>query len=362
METDCKDLSGKIRQKPEQEPRSTMPMSAVIGSIYRYTGSLLSLHSGQALSVNLLTALGGAVSATFVDDDGQLNQASDGIATVSFNGGAAMPIDYIGAGSASLLAILGIKLGSRPAMAFIAGGNVYLHFPQGPPPLNAVNISFSIDPATPFNLPNPVPICLTAGTPVLTPRGPVPAEQLRPGDLVMTRDHGAQPLLWVGQRAVSLAEQRAEPRLRPVRIAAGALGNAIPHRRLLVSQQHRVLVQFPFPAAPPAEALVPARLLLDQPGIGLAAPRQGLVYLHLLFDRHEIIFAEGCAVESLYLGAQALRSLAVHQRLELRHLLVGLPNGDRIATRPARRFLTRRDLRLATVALLQGPQLTDCLR
>lgn len=336
-----------------------MAMSAVIGNIYRYTGSLLALHSGQSVNVNLLTAMGGAVTASFIDNDGRLDQASDGVSTVSFNGGPALPIDYMGSGTASLLALFGISLGSRPAMAFAAGGNVYLHFPSGPPPLNALNISFNIDPARPFDLPNPVPICLTAGTLVMTARGAVAAETLLPGDLVATRDRGMQPLRWIGRRAVSLAEQVAEPRLRPIRIAPDALGPGIPARRLLVSQQHRILVRLPPAAAPGTEALVPARLLLHQHGIRLAAPRAALIYLHLLFDRHEIISAEGCAVESLYMGQQALCSLAADQRMDLLLLHPHLVK-DTQPPQPARRFLTRKDMRMIGSAAFQGPRASCC--
>ena len=45
-------------------------------------------------------------------------------------------------------------------------------------------------------------ICFTAGTRILTPHGPRPVEDLRPGDLVITRDNGPQPLRWTGRREV----------------------------------------------------------------------------------------------------------------------------------------------------------------
>ena len=40
--------------------------------------------------------------------------------------------------------------------------------------------------------------CFTAGTLIDTPSGPRAVEELRPGDLVTTRDHGPAPLLWAG--------------------------------------------------------------------------------------------------------------------------------------------------------------------
>ena len=40
------------------------------------------------------------------------------------------------------------------------------------------------------------PVCFHAGTRILTPNGPHRVQDLAPGNLVLTRDHGAQPLLW----------------------------------------------------------------------------------------------------------------------------------------------------------------------
>src|SRR6056297_1430822 len=40
--------------------------------------------------------------------------------------------------------------------------------------------------------------CFVAGTLIKTPLGDVPVEQLQAGDLVITQDHGAQPVRWAG--------------------------------------------------------------------------------------------------------------------------------------------------------------------
>ena len=44
--------------------------------------------------------------------------------------------------------------------------------------------------------------CFVAGTRITTPRGDVAVETLRPGDLVLTKDDGFQPLRWSGEREV----------------------------------------------------------------------------------------------------------------------------------------------------------------
>lgn len=314
-----------------------MSVTSTIANVYQYTGSLLSLSTGGLLNVSVLNTGGGAQTATFVDDDGTLTQASDGVATASISGGTAGAIDYLGAGTASTVTLLGIPLLAVPVMAFKVDGDVYLHFPNGLPPLSGLLISFDIDPGAAFNLPNPMPICLANGTRLHTARGLIAVERLALGDMVQTLDHGLQPIRWTGQRMVCRAEQMIEPRLRPVRIAAGALGPGRPRRDLQVTQQHRILVRIG-----KVEMLVAARHLIGRKGISLAPVERRHSYHHLLFDRHEIILAEGCATESLYLGEQAIKALPGPARREIDLLFPMLATGER--PEAARPFLTRREV------------------
>lgn len=314
-----------------------MAVSSTIGNVYKFTGSLLSLQTGGLLDVSVLNTAGGQQTATFIEDDGRLTQASDGVATVALNGGAPQAVDYIGAGSASTATVLGIKLFSKPVMAFSAGGQIYLHFPQGLPPLSGLLITFDIKPGAGFDLPNPMPICLAQGTRVRTPVGERAVESLVPGDLVLTLDHGPQPVRWIGRRRAGRAEQRQEPRLRAVRIAAGALGPGCPARDLLVTQQHRILLR----PGREEEVLAAARHLTGRPGVALEPPLQALTYHHLLFDRHEVILAEGCATESLFLGPQAMLALPPEARQEILLLFPELTGAQKPPA--ARPFLTRRE-------------------
>lgn len=313
-----------------------MSVTSTIANVYQYTGSLLSLSTGGLLNLSVLNTGGGAQTATFVDDDGTLTQASDGVATASIGGGTAGAIDYLGAGTASTVTLLGIPLLSVPVMAFKVDGNVYLHFPNGLPPLSGLLISFNIDPGAAFNLPNPMPICLANGTRLQTARGLIAVERLAPGDMVQTLDHGLQPIRWTGQRMVCRAEQMIEQRLRPVRIAAGALGPGRPRRDLHVTQQHRILVRIG-----KVERLIAAKHLIGRKGIALSPVERRLSYHHLLFDRHEIILAEGCATESLYLGEQAIKALPSPARREIGLLFPMLATGQHPDA--ARPFLTRRE-------------------
>lgn len=166
------------------------------------------------------------------------------------------------------------------------------------------------------------PMCLAAPTRVLTPRGPRPALTLRPGDLVWTRDHGYQPLRHV------LRHAGQEPLLHlPPALTGGRRG-------LVLSARHRLLLASPrlelWTGA--TEALAPALALR---GLARVCPPQPLV--NLLFDRHEIIAAEGVLVESLHLGREAGAGLPRAAWLAL----AALPLRSR-ATRPCRPFLRLR--------------------
>ncbi len=78
------------------------------------------------------------------------------------------------------------------------------------------------------------PPCFTPGMLIATPQGPRPVERIAPGDLVLTRDHGARAVLWTGMRRIV-----AEGDLAPIVIAAGMLGN---RREIIVAPQHRVCI------------------------------------------------------------------------------------------------------------------------
>ena len=51
--------------------------------------------------------------------------------------------------------------------------------------------------------------CFTPGTLIRTVRGDVPVERLRIGDMILTRDNGPQPLLWLATRVWALPISRA---------------------------------------------------------------------------------------------------------------------------------------------------------
>ena len=153
-------------------------------------------------------------------------------------------------------------------------------------------------------------ICLTRGTRIDTPRGPVPIEELEAGDLVTTLDHGPQPIRWIGARRVTGRGSNC-----PVRIRAGALGNM---RDLRVSPNHRMLLSGPQAELlfGTSEVLVAAKFLVDDRQV-LNDPCDEVEYFHFLFDGHQIVFAEGAPTESLYPGRVALDALGEASRAEI---------------------------------------------
>ena len=173
--------------------------------------------------------------------------------------------------------------------------------------------------------------CFAEGTPILTPHGYVPVEALAIGNRIVTRDHGAQPLVWVGARTFDGSGAMA-----PVRFAAGALGNTVAFR---VSPNHRMLL---CGAAAElltgqAEGLVPAKHLVNDTTIR-PDPCDAVTYHHFLFAGHEIVDAAGCLTESLHPGVEALNALDQAARDEVLALFPELARSG--ATPLARTSLT----------------------
>ncbi|PVA06255.1 Hint domain-containing protein [Thalassorhabdomicrobium marinisediminis] len=143
--------------------------------------------------------------------------------------------------------------------------------------------------------------CFVAGTLIGTPQGPRPVEALVPGDMVLTRDEGPRPVRWIGRRSVP-----AVGKMAPVCIKANALGE---HGELRVSPLHRILVEDARAELlfGDSEVLIAARDLVNDHSIRSIDGGE-VEYVHLLFDRHQVIYAEGLATESFLPGPQTTRS------------------------------------------------------
>jgi hypothetical protein len=214
--------------------------------------------------------------------------------------------------------------------------------------------------------------CFVSGTEIMTRDGPVAVDRLQIGDLVRTADHGFQAIRWIGTSTFRASDLAANANLRPVRIRAGALGAGLPSRDLWVSRQHRMVV-----------SCAAAKRMFDRPKVFITAIKlTGLAgitvdpdlcdrsYFHIMFDRHEVIFAEGAPTESFLIGPFALAGLQPEARTALLGALpaqigrsgmgeIGLFTPDNRAQRAfvaycARHHLTVQDDDPATNAITDG--------
>ncbi|MEJ6388446.1 Hint domain-containing protein [Gymnodinialimonas ulvae] len=164
---------------------------------------------------------------------------------------------------------------------------------------------------------NVVP-CFTPGAMIATPRGELPVENLRVGDKVITRDNGIQEIRWTGKRTLTRMELADHLNTKPIFIKAGALGQDLPERDMLVSPQHRVLIAGETPQLyfEESEVLVAAKHLVGRQGIGIMDTLRA-TYIHFMFDRHEVVLSDGAWTESFQPGDQSLGALASDSRDEI---------------------------------------------
>ncbi|MEO0487066.1 MAG: Hint domain-containing protein [Pseudomonadota bacterium] len=196
-----------------------------------------------------------------------------------------------------------------------------------PPPGTVLTVTSEINPTGGSSRPYADFVtCFARGTQIAVPGGTRAVETIRDGDTVITQDGREERVLLACARHIGPAELRANPKLLPVRIMAGALGRGLPQRDLYVSRQHRLCVASPicermFGAA---EVLVSAIRLTELPGIMVDDTVTSVEYFHLLLADHEVIVAEGAPAESLYLGESALEAMSLAAQRELRAIFPDL--------------------------------------
>jgi len=229
--------------------------------------------------------------------------------------------------------------GSVDALGMVIGGGSnfisthLVQFPGGTPIVTGTTYSASGI----ANVPTEVVVCFAQGTLIETSAGDVPVENLKVGDKIRTLDNGFQDIRWAGVMTIEPLALLQNPKLRPIRITAGALGNGLPRRDLLVSRQHRILVSSRIAERifGMQEVLVPAIKLTELPGIHVDEAVTQVSYHHFLFEQHEVVFSEGAASESLFTGPEALKSVPVAARNEILSLFPELA-AKTYDARPAR--------------------------
>lgn len=185
-------------------------------------------------------------------------------------------------------------------------------------------------------------ICFTPGTRIATPDGPRMVQDLREGDLVQTKDSGAQEVLWVGSRRMTGARLFAMPKLRPIRFRTGALGVERPDQELIVSPDHRMLIRGRAARAlfNTDEVLVAARDLVNGQTIVIDMALKEVTYVHLLLSSHQVLWANGIETESFHPAQADLTSLADADRMRLLAMFPALEHDPHVYGALARRTLS----------------------
>jgi hypothetical protein len=118
-------------------------------------------------------------------------------------------------------------------------------------------------------------------------------EDLGVGDHVVTLEDGAEELravTWIGNRRLDVAAHPRPEMVAPVRIRAGAFGEALPQRDLLLSPEHALLV---------GGVLIQAGALVNGTSITREATMPArFTYHHIELATHALLLAEGTPAES----------------------------------------------------------------
>ncbi|MFT4961587.1 MAG: hypothetical protein ACI92Z_002679 [Paracoccaceae bacterium] len=182
-----------------------------------------------------------------------------------------------------------------------------------------------------------------------TPGGTVDIETLVVGDQVVTRDHGVQCIRWIGATIVGAERIAANPHLRSILFRQGALGKNLPETDLRVSRQHRILVRdwrAEVMFGTEGGVLVPAFTLCNDHSIMAEDQTAPVTYIHIAFDDHEVIYAEGVETESFQAAERTVRSMNSAQRSELMELFPELADGDEATIVSARKQPVAREARI----------------
>ena len=134
--------------------------------------------------------------------------------------------------------------------------------------------------------------CYAAGTRIATAQGEVAVEDLRAGDLVVTmvgKDMPLRPVKWLGWREIDVTAHARPELVWPVRIRAGAFGDGMPRRDLVVSPDHALFLD---------GVLIAAGKLLNGVTVLRDLVAGKVRYFHVELDSHAILMAEGMPAES----------------------------------------------------------------
>lgn len=293
----------------------TLNMTVIPGQINTLRIGIADVNDSQYDSTLMIA--GGSAQTALIANDDVINMAPGGTQTVDLMandngpGNTTLILTHINGQPVSAGSIVTLATGQQilvnldGTITVLADGDT-----------ESVNFSYTTGVGsgnglsdTAFVTINQVP-CFVAGTRIRTPQGYVAVEELQPGDLVVTKDDGAQPICWIGSRDV---EGRGD--FAPIHIRKNTFGH---HRALQLSPLHRVLVRdglteilFGDP-----EVLVAIKELINDHSVR-QVPVAQVTYVHLMFDKHQIVWAEGLETESFLPGPQIVNSFEQETMAEI---------------------------------------------
>lgn len=169
-------------------------------------------------------------------------------------------------------------------------------------------------------------VCFLAGTLIRTPEGERAVETLVPGDLVYVYHNGRQEtqcIKWVGHRSVESDESAGfELTQYPVRISAGALGDNVPYKDLLVTPEHCLFID---------GALVPARMLVNGRSITHDTSLARYTYHHFETQTHSVVMADGMLSETYLDTGNRVNLMAGAGEISCDRATGGSPEGRAMA-------------------------------
>ena len=181
-------------------------------------------------------------------------------------------------------------LGSGNAFEVSWAGHAPGAFATFPPPAAIVNGAVFATFTPGFNTVTPA-ICFAAGTLIRTPRGDVPVETLKVGDLVETSSGELRPVKWMGHSDVDFRLRPNGSPGQPIRIAADAFGPARPSQDLYLSAGHSVCVDLL------GEVFIPVGYLINGATIAEVEVEE-ISYWHVELDSHNVLIANNLPAES----------------------------------------------------------------
>ncbi len=190
-------------------------------------------------------------------------------------------------------------------------------------------------------------VCFLLGTNILTPDGEKKIETLQIGDKVTAASGAAFPIKWIGRMGFKRSVDNWPEHVLPVRIKHGALGEEIPHRDLLVSPNHALLIDGELHCA---KDIVNGDTIISDASIDTAY----LLYFHIELEHHEILIADGAPAESLYADAERRENFSNFAEFERLYPGEGREAPERCAPLAGSKVVKRSKIELLREALVKG--------